>query len=374
MALTNLIEEFRDLFRESKISKAHANLLCPLTAEEQQILYQQHFANKDYTGFNQYCQIPRPGELRRTIQRDFFLELGAAPFDTADPALVAAAGSCLDCPKRSGNSPALFVDMKATNTCTDPTCYKVKVDVYISQLAETTLAKTKKPLLRLSKHDHSKLEGVLKPSQWRRAKAGECELLRKGILVEEYYSDKKELYKTITVCIDKECPKHWGPDAAPSEDDPRGEQKVKDKAKMDKIKAVVAQRREVADALMEVALKPLDDFMLKEAAKKLYNRVEGAYRKQIASKWYDIEPRVTKTEWGTYKDVEGGMIATIEEMNTKELGQFITMCVVAPEALAGAGSYQYSDEKSWSKTTLNRIAEHYGLDPKKIKPEKKERK
>lgn len=62
------------------------------------------------------------------IQREFMLRLSAAPFKPSDAELVPAAGSCSACPKRTGNQSDLFGDVKATDLCTDPACYRTKVN------------------------------------------------------------------------------------------------------------------------------------------------------------------------------------------------------------------------------------------------------
>src|SRR5260221_432486 len=61
------------------------------------------------------------------IQGRYMLRLDAAPFKTTDETLVPAAGSCAKCPKRTGNQPELFADVKSKDTCSDPDCYKSKV-------------------------------------------------------------------------------------------------------------------------------------------------------------------------------------------------------------------------------------------------------
>lgn len=62
------------------------------------------------------------------IQRRYMLQLGEAPFDTADEKLVAAAGTCAKCPKRTGNQRELFADVQSKDLCTDPGCYKQKAN------------------------------------------------------------------------------------------------------------------------------------------------------------------------------------------------------------------------------------------------------
>lgn len=80
-------------------------------------------------------------EAQRFIHDRFMLKLADAPFSLKDAELVAEAGSCVDCPKRTGNAqgkatleedgredPDLFGDIPGSNICTDPECYQGKVD------------------------------------------------------------------------------------------------------------------------------------------------------------------------------------------------------------------------------------------------------
>lgn len=69
-------------------------------------------------------------EAAEQFERLFMLRLDKAPFKTADAMLVPAAGSCRDCPKRTGKNPDLFPDIKSADTCTDSKCYQLKVDTH----------------------------------------------------------------------------------------------------------------------------------------------------------------------------------------------------------------------------------------------------
>jgi hypothetical protein len=62
------------------------------------------------------------------LQRTYMLQLKDAPFDVTDAALVAKAGACSTCPKRTGNQRELFGDVKSPDVCTDPVCYREKKD------------------------------------------------------------------------------------------------------------------------------------------------------------------------------------------------------------------------------------------------------
>jgi ParB/RepB/Spo0J family partition protein len=74
------------------------------------------------------------------IRDRFMLKLVDAPFDRADPKLVPKAGACSVCPKRTGNQAELFSDVKSADLCTDPACFRSKLDAQwkVAQAAAKT--------------------------------------------------------------------------------------------------------------------------------------------------------------------------------------------------------------------------------------------
>lgn len=68
------------------------------------------------------------------IHDRYMLSLSDAVFDTHTTSLLPAAGSCLSCPKRSGNYPELFPDMESTDVCTDPDCFGQKKAMHVQLL------------------------------------------------------------------------------------------------------------------------------------------------------------------------------------------------------------------------------------------------
>lgn len=83
-------------------------------------------------------------ELREHIQREYMVDLKGAPFKLDDAALLPKAGSCAQCPKRSGNQKDLFADVKNPNVCTDPKCYDDKRAAVLSKAAAELEAKGRK--------------------------------------------------------------------------------------------------------------------------------------------------------------------------------------------------------------------------------------
>ncbi len=67
--------------------------------------------------------------------RRYRLRLADAGFSLADASLVAGAGSCLKCPKRSGNQALLWAEsLEDADTCTDAKCFTAKRAARIEQL------------------------------------------------------------------------------------------------------------------------------------------------------------------------------------------------------------------------------------------------
>jgi ParB family transcriptional regulator, chromosome partitioning protein len=70
--------------------------------------------------------------LQHWIEHNVLLLLKQAPFNKRDAQLVPAAGSCLECPKRTGHNKLLFADVRE-DACTDPTCYAAKLEAHVQK-------------------------------------------------------------------------------------------------------------------------------------------------------------------------------------------------------------------------------------------------
>lgn len=85
-------------------------------------------------------------DAREQIERQFMLRLSDAPFPTGDAELLPKAGTCAACPKRTGNQPELFGDVKGADVCTDPICFKLKREAWAKVQIETAKADGRKVL------------------------------------------------------------------------------------------------------------------------------------------------------------------------------------------------------------------------------------
>lgn len=102
-------------------------------------------------------------EAQRHIQRTYMLHLVSAKFTITDGTLVPAAGSCMDCLKRTGANLDLFRDVGSADVCTDPICFDTKKAAHTERIKASALESGKKIITGAAAKK-------LKPNQWERPK------------------------------------------------------------------------------------------------------------------------------------------------------------------------------------------------------------
>jgi ParB family chromosome partitioning protein len=134
LKLTELVPAVVEAFYKEEIGVGHALLLAKLqpTQQEQAL---PHCFREDWSGAGKNRNVLLPvRNLQFWIEQNIMLILKDAPFNKRDAQLVPAAGSCLDCPKRTGHNKLLFADFNGkSDACSDPACYQAKVSAHIAQ-------------------------------------------------------------------------------------------------------------------------------------------------------------------------------------------------------------------------------------------------
>ena len=116
-----------------RIGVGHALLLAKLQPAQQEQALANCFREEWNGAGAKAKRILLPvRHLQQWIEQNILLLLKQAPFNKRDPQLVPAAGSCVDCPKRTGHNKLLFADVSGnTDACTDPNCYAAKLDAHV---------------------------------------------------------------------------------------------------------------------------------------------------------------------------------------------------------------------------------------------------
>src|SRR5581483_9739133 len=145
--------------------------------------------------------------LSAWIQANLYLNLAEAPFDREDTTLKPEAGACVTCPRRSGFNTSLFADVQG-DQCLDGPCFQAKVTAHIDrQLAARPELVAIETAWRSPKEQRP---GALGRNQYRELPEPDnpdaeppCPSAKPAIIV-----FGKHVGRTVTVCLDDECPVH----------------------------------------------------------------------------------------------------------------------------------------------------------------------
>jgi ParB family transcriptional regulator, chromosome partitioning protein len=215
LKLTELAPVVVEAFYREEIGVGHALLLATLQPGQQEQALAACFKQDWSAGGEKPKRILLPvRSLQFWIESNILLILKLAPFDKRDAQLVPTAGSCVDCPMRTGHNKLLFSDLGKLDACTSPTCYQAKVEAHV---AKTIAAKPK--LVQISTAYGQQKEGSValprnqyveirpeKPTTKEEAIRPEfktCKYTTEAIVSEGI--DKGELRK---VCTEPACPVH----------------------------------------------------------------------------------------------------------------------------------------------------------------------
>jgi ParB family chromosome partitioning protein len=133
LKLIELAPAVVEAFAKDEIGVGHALLLAKLQQEQQQealsACYQENYGN----GSKPKRILLPVRHLQQWIEQNIFLELASAPFAKEDTQLVPEAGSCDNCPKRTGHNVLLFTDLGTSqpDSCSDPKCFQAKLDAHV---------------------------------------------------------------------------------------------------------------------------------------------------------------------------------------------------------------------------------------------------
>ncbi|WP_433971355.1 ParB/RepB/Spo0J family partition protein [Tunturiibacter lichenicola] len=135
LRLTELVPAAVEAFYREEIGVGHALLLAKLQPAQQEQALANCFREDWGGGSGKAKRILLPvRHLQHWIEHNVLLLLKLAPFNKRDAQLVPAAGSCVDCPKRTGNNKLLFAEWAENESqCTDPNCYAVKIESHVQK-------------------------------------------------------------------------------------------------------------------------------------------------------------------------------------------------------------------------------------------------
>jgi ParB family chromosome partitioning protein len=203
--LTELIEPAKKAFLEDAITAGHAVLIARLQPSDQKSALEVCATREWMQGTDRQSGkhgrfVVSVRDLSVWIQDNVHLSLDGAPWQKNDATLVPQAGACDSCPKRAGNSPALWPDIQRAQTCTDRACFQKKLNAHLARKAEELKAEGKK-IVKISERYSPEEKGVLGSDQFREIGKGakRCPSTAIGFVV-----DGRHRGKTTDVCTDRD--------------------------------------------------------------------------------------------------------------------------------------------------------------------------
>jgi len=247
------------------------------------------------------------------IESNILLELDAVPFDKQDETLVTGAGSCTNCPKQTGFNKLLFSDVRK-DSCTDPQCFRAKIDAHVSKALETKptlvqissawnsregapLGRNRYVELQIKKArtntEHAKLSAFQKP----------CDKMTEAIV-----TDGGKRGHIVKVCPDPACRVHR-PDAPSPEQVER--ERAAERKRIEKEKLAITTRHRILATILQRVSAPLKKADLQLIAQYLvahlsYNQVPAlAKRHKVeVKKNSDSAQELLAKQISTYDEAE----------------------------------------------------------------------
>ena len=196
------------------------------------------------------------------------------------------AGSCANCPKRTGFNALLFADVRK-DSCTDPQCFRAKLDAHISdtlqkkpELVQISSAWNNREGAPLGRNHYVELDVKRAKLANQAAKANPtqrtCEKMTDAIVM-----DGGRRGQTVKVCADPTCRIHHGNRPSPQE---VTRQRAEERKRMEKEKLAITVRHRILAAILQRVSPPLKKSDLSLVAHYLISRLQFAEVAQIAKR------------------------------------------------------------------------------------------
>jgi len=226
LKLADLAAPAKDAFLKDEITAGHAILIARLSPEDQKAALHRclpdAFVSTNEGGdraahVDLYDEIERTGaapqkvvlpvrSLAKWVADEVHADLKRAPWDTDDASLLPKAGPCRSCPKRTGNCPGLFPEVRKDTTCTDRACFREKLEAWFAR-EKKALEEAGQKAAFISTEERWKVdeaqEGVKYKGDWHGLGKKKCGSQVVGLVV-----DGSDRGKTLPVCGAAGCSVH----------------------------------------------------------------------------------------------------------------------------------------------------------------------
>jgi len=341
MRLTELHPSIADAFLADKIGVGHALEIAKLPQDQQEKAFDAVFRTVWNSGKDSRILLP-VRELATWIEQNILLSLDSVPFDKNDATLVPEAGSCAECPKRTGFNTLLF-GTAVHDACTDGACYNNKLAKHVErQIAEkpklvqiTTEYGTRggdSPVLSRNRYVTLNLAKTTKAKQPLSAKQKPCKHMIDAIVVE---GAEKGL--TVKVCADINCPIHFADRASRTPDPAQlAREREQRRKELEKRKFEITVRHRILAEVLKKVSSPMDRADLILAAEVLLKKAEPMHQEALVRRHKMVDGTASEV---TYPQVQKGLARLLRQLDERGLSKLIVEIVL----LGSAESVMHDD-------------------------------
>jgi ParB family transcriptional regulator, chromosome partitioning protein len=361
LRLIQLIPDAKRAFYDAKLTVAHAFEIARLQPRDQTRALQECFPqHKNPLAIlkDRKAEAVTVRELRQWIEREIHLDLTSAPFDPQDESLLPSAGACARCPKRTGNNPLLFPELRHKSICTDRECYAAKLEALVQIRVKALEAEGHKPV-RVSQapswQGSRRGPNLLYEGQYRKANArAECPTTEAAVLV-----DGKCAGTVFHVCQNERCHVH----ARVTRYEPTPQQRV-ERAKQAMTERVEKQSRiRILDAIRKKLPDNLSRPDFEMAALDYFRRLGHDNHRRLCKVYGWGEKKSKASRGAETMDYEKLARAAVQTMLTASLCRFLVVCALVSDLhCPGYTSSQQLPRDS----NLWRAASRYKIDTGRI--------
>jgi ParB family chromosome partitioning protein len=349
--LADLIPPVAEAFLKDQVTIGHALLIAKLPASQQQEAFSAAFRGLWTSEGNSQVLIP-VRELAAWIESNILLQLASAPFDKQDETLVPEAGSCANCPKRTGFNKLLFPDVRK-DSCTSPDCFRAKIDASVKKTLET-----KPQLIQISAAWNSREGAPLGRNQYveleiKKPKANgastklpanqkPCDKMAEAIVM-----DGGKRGQVVKVCADPACRTHHPNTPSPQQVE---RERAEERRRIEKTKLAITTRHRALAAVLERVSAPLKKADLLTVVHHVIGQLP-----------YNQVPTLAKR----HKVEEGKSTKTPQELLAKRVSTYdeAALCRILLEISLLDSAYMRSGA---SDDLLTDVAKRYRVDMEKV--------
>ncbi len=328
LRLVELHPSIAEAFLADEIGVGQALEIAKLPQQEQQRAFDAAF----HTAWNggKETRILRPvRDLTAWIEQNILLSLDSVAFDKSDETLVPEAGSCANCPKRTGCNTLLF-DAALQDSCTDKNCYNNKLTKNVErQIAEkpqlvqiTTEWKSPASSTVLGRNQYVALNLTTKSAKSKKPLSPyqkPCKNMSEALVV-----DGTERGRTVKVCAAPTCPVHFADRRAPNPEQTAKEREQRRKELERQKLETTVRHRALAEVLKRIGA-PLDRADLALVASALLNKLEPLRKELLARRHKLVEGSASEV---THQQVQQAIARLLRQSEEGALSKLLIEVVL----------------------------------------------